>query len=136
MTFNILAGNTNAHARNHAAFWDGENVTLTPAYDTFLQSRARQDAWQAMRIHGFERHSQLSLCLAAANTFLLTKERALVIAERHVAAIAGNWQVVCYKPTLAGANRRLLWRHQFLNNLAFEGLKDRLADVVQNPFSA
>jgi serine/threonine-protein kinase HipA len=33
ITFNILVGNTDDHARNHAAFWDGRMLTLTPAYD-------------------------------------------------------------------------------------------------------
>lgn len=33
VVFNILSGNTDDHARNHAAFWDGEALTLTPAYD-------------------------------------------------------------------------------------------------------
>jgi serine/threonine-protein kinase HipA len=32
ITFNILVGNTDDHARNHAAFWDGQMLTLTPAY--------------------------------------------------------------------------------------------------------
>ena len=29
ITFNILVGNTDDHARNHAAFWDGEMLKLT-----------------------------------------------------------------------------------------------------------
>lgn len=33
VTFNILIGNTDDHARNHAAFWNGHELTLTPAYD-------------------------------------------------------------------------------------------------------
>ena len=27
ITFNILTGNTDDHARNHAAFWDGRELT-------------------------------------------------------------------------------------------------------------
>ena len=79
MTFNILVGNTDDHARNHAAFWDGNSLTLTPAYDICPQSRTGREASQAMQIHGRERRSQLSLCLAAANKFLLPDERALTI---------------------------------------------------------
>lgn len=33
LVFNILCGNSDDHARNHAGFWDGEHLTLTPAYD-------------------------------------------------------------------------------------------------------
>jgi len=40
ITFNILTGNSDDHARNHAAFWDGERLTLTPAYDICPQPRA------------------------------------------------------------------------------------------------
>ena len=29
MVFNILVGNTDDHARNHAAFWDGGSLTLS-----------------------------------------------------------------------------------------------------------
>ena len=126
MTFNVLVGNTDDHARNHAAFWDGAGLTLTPAYDICPQSRTGREASQAMRIHGRERRSQLALCLAAANKFLLTEERALAIAKRQVAAIAGNWQAVCDEAQLGDADRRSLWRRQFLNDLAFEGLEDRL----------
>src|SRR3546814_2396785 len=33
LTFTILVGNVDDHARNHAAFWDGAELILTPAYD-------------------------------------------------------------------------------------------------------
>ncbi|WP_244290426.1 HipA domain-containing protein [Leptospira bourretii] len=33
LVFNILCGNTDDHVRNYAAFWDGNSLTLTPAYD-------------------------------------------------------------------------------------------------------
>ena len=131
MTFNILVGNTDDHARNHAAFWDGNLLALTPAYDVCPQSRAGREASQAMRIHGRERRSQLSLCLAAAHKFLLPEERALAIIKRQIAAVAGNWEAVCNAAELGDADRRLLWRRQFLNDLAFEGLESRLAGVLE-----
>lgn len=33
IVFNIAVGNIDDHARNHAAFWDGHELELTPAYD-------------------------------------------------------------------------------------------------------
>lgn len=39
ISFNILVSNTDDHPRNHAAFWDGHNLTLTPAYDICPQNR-------------------------------------------------------------------------------------------------
>ena len=50
LVFNILCGNTDDHARNHAAFWDGKDLTLTPAYDICPQNRTGNEASQAMLI--------------------------------------------------------------------------------------
>jgi serine/threonine-protein kinase HipA len=33
LVFNVCVGNTDDHLRNHAVFWDGKNLALTPAYD-------------------------------------------------------------------------------------------------------
>ena len=128
MTFNVLVGNTDDHARNHAAFWDGDCLTFTPAYDICPQSRIGREASQAMQIHGRDRRSQLSLCLAAANKFLLPKERALEIMKHQIAVIAENWEAACSAAQLSDADRRLLWRRQFLNDLAFEGLEDQFIE--------
>ena len=132
MVFNILVGNTDDHARNHAAFWDGRALSLTPAYDICPQPRLGREASQAMRIAGRENRSQLSLCLAAAHRFLLAEDRALDIARGQVAAIARHWPAVAAEAGLAPIDRRRLWRRQFLNDLAFEGLEDRLADTLEN----
>jgi hypothetical protein len=50
LVFNILCGNTDDHARNHAAFWNGKELTLTPAYDICPQGRTGNEASQAMLI--------------------------------------------------------------------------------------
>ena len=131
MTFNILVGNTDDHARNHAAFWDGDSLTLTPAYDICPQSRVGREASQAMRVHGHERRSQLALCLAAAHKCLLAQDEAMQIMKRQITAIRTGWDAVCDEARLADADRRLLWRRQILNGLAFEGLEERLGDVIE-----
>src|SRR3546814_12149439 len=58
MVFNILCGNTDDHARNHAAFWDGKMLELTPAYDICPQSRTGNIASQAMLIVGNDRSEE------------------------------------------------------------------------------
>jgi len=73
LLFNILCGNTDDHARNHAAFWDGKQLNLTPAYDICPQGRAGDEAGQAMRIIGYNNFSQFKTCLSAAHNFLLSK---------------------------------------------------------------
>jgi hypothetical protein len=72
MVFNVLVGNTDDHARNHAAYWDGEWLALTPAYDICPQARTGREANQAMSIDGDDRRSRLEACRNAAARFLLS----------------------------------------------------------------
>lgn len=131
LVFNILVGNTDDHARNHAAFWDGDYLTLTPAYDICPQSRTGREASQAMQIRGTERRSQLSLCLAAANSFHLNETDALTMIRGQIDVIRRHWNRLCDESELEDVDRRLLWRRQFLNALAFEGLDEQLGEELQ-----
>ncbi len=119
IVFNILCGNTDDHARNHAAFWDGRQLALTPAYDICPQSRSGQEASQAMLIRGAERSSQVVTCLAAAPVFLLNQKEAIRIVNHQVRIIEQKWPTVCNEAALNDVDRALLWRRQFLNPFAF-----------------
>ncbi|RJP77171.1 MAG: type II toxin-antitoxin system HipA family toxin [Desulfobacteraceae bacterium] len=133
MVFNILCGNTDDHARNHAAFWDGRMLSLTPAYDICPQSRAGREASQAMLITSEKRLSRISACLEAAHHFLLSVEEATAIVEHQISAIAENWSAVCEEAGLAQTDRSLLWGRQFLNPFAFDDLTgglDKLAKIA------
>ncbi len=115
LVFNVLCGNTDDHARNHAAFWDGEALTLTPAYDICPQGRTGNEAAQAMLIAGNNNLSQLRTCLATAKNFLLSEEEARTIFAHLQATITQHWQAVCDEAELSQVDRALLWRRQFLN---------------------
>lgn len=115
IVFNILCGNTDDHARNHAAFWDGHYLTLTPAYDICPQSRAGNEASQAMLISGQNRMSQLSVCLDAASKFQLSNNEAQGIIEQLQHGIIENWEMVCDEAQLTAMDRKLLMGRQFLN---------------------
>lgn len=130
LLFNILCGNTDDHARNHAAFWDGSSLSLTPAYDICPQARAGGEAGQAMLIIGDERASKISLCLKAAHLFQLSEDDALSIARRQIATIRDRWAMVCSEAKLSEVDRNLLWRRQFLNSFAFEGAPSTLASLI------
>lgn len=121
LVFNVLSGNTDDHARNHAAFWDGKMLSLTPAYDVCPQGRTGGEASQAMLITGHKRLSQLTLCLEAAPQFLLTAERARAIIEAQLGVIRAQWSAVCDEAGLTEVDRRFLWGRQFLNPFALEG---------------
>ncbi|MFZ4604113.1 MAG: HipA domain-containing protein, partial [Caulobacterales bacterium] len=110
--------------RNHAAFWDGASLRLTPAYDICPQSRNGREATQAMLIAGRERRSQLSHCIAAAGQFLLGEAEATDLIRQQVATIRAEWQATCDAAGLSQTDRALFWERQFLNAYAFEGRPD------------
>lgn len=122
LIFNILCGNTDDHARNHAAFWNGKNLTLTPAYDICPQGRTGNEASQAMLISGGNRMSTISSCLDTAHNFLLSKDDALAIFEKQKETIEKNWDTACDEAELSEIDRKLLQGRQFLNPFSFEGL--------------
>jgi len=122
LVFNILCGNTDDHARNHAAFWDGQTLRLTPAYDICPQNRTGHEASQAMLIAGEDRMSRISSCLSAARHFLLSRGEAIAIVERQLTGIIGHWNAVCTEAGLTETDRTFLWGRQFLNPYAFEDL--------------
>lgn len=127
IVFNILCGNTDDHARNHAAFWDGTHLTLTPAYDVCPQSRTGSEASQAMLIYGNNRMSQLSVCLEAAPQFLLDAAVATSIMKDQIKIIRSRWTDVCDEAELPEAERQFLWQRQFLNPFAFYGAPAEIA---------
>lgn len=120
LIFNILSGNTDDHARNHAAFWDGHELILTPAYDICPQGRAGRTASQAMKISGDNNLSQLKLCLEVAHHFLLTQREAQDICSHLESTIREKWVMVCDEAKLSDIDRKLFWRRQFLNPFSFE----------------
>ena len=121
VVFNILCGNTDDHARNHAAFWGGQSLALTPAYDICPQARTGGEASQAMLIQAGDRKSQVASCIAAAPLFLLDQTMAIQLVNRQVAVIEREWDAVCDEAGLSTVDRHYFWRRQFLNPFAFYG---------------
>lgn len=115
LVFNILCGNNDDHARNHAAFWDGRELSLTPAYDICPQGRTGNETTQAMLIYGNNRFSQLKTCLEVADQFLLSSEKARSIFSHIAEVIEQNWEMVCDEAELTEVDKKLFWRRQFLN---------------------
>jgi serine/threonine-protein kinase HipA len=121
IVFNILCGNTDDHARNHAAFWDGHTLMLTPAYDLCPQMRTGGEASQAMMIAGQDRSSRLVTSLAGVKSFMLTEVEARKIIDNQLGVIADNWDAVCDEADLPPVDRDLFKTRLFLNAYAFEG---------------
>lgn len=115
LVFNVLCGNTDDHARNHAAFWNGSSLALTPAYDICPQSRTGQQASQAMLIRGRDRSSQIATCVDAAGVFLLGRQDAIQIVNQQIDVIVREWDQTCDEAHLSPVERHFFWRRQFLN---------------------
>ncbi|MBN7784082.1 type II toxin-antitoxin system HipA family toxin [Ponticoccus gilvus] len=122
IVFNILCGNTDDHARNHAAFWDGKRLTLTPAYDICPQGRTGNEATQAMLIKGENRMSTLRSCLDAAPDFLIKEDDAKAIIGDQLTTLAAEWAGVCEDAKLNETDRNLFAGRQFLNSYCVEDL--------------
>jgi serine/threonine-protein kinase HipA len=120
LVFNILCGNNDDHARNHAGLWDGHEYTLSPAYDICPQNRVGREASQAMLISGNNRASKLLIAKEAAKHFLVDTKHANAIMERQIGEISASWNDVCDEGELNQTERDFFWRRQFLNPFAFE----------------
>ncbi len=126
LAFNILCGNSDDHARNHAGFWDGEHLTLTPAYDICPQRRSGNVAGQAMLIVGDNRTSTLATCLEVAPNFQLGEKAAKDIIARQIVAIRDGWDDICSEAALTEVERNLFGQRMFLNDFIFEGAAEGL----------
>jgi len=122
IVFNVLCSNTDDHPRNHAAFWDGEALDLTPAYDICPQPRSGGEAAQLMAIgrDGW-RMSQVTGCIERAEVYLLTEAEAREIVDNQIEVIEGQWEEVCDLAHLGEAGRAFFRGRQFLNPYSLEG---------------
>jgi serine/threonine-protein kinase HipA len=131
LVFNILCGNTDDHARNHAAFWDGTSLRLTPAYDICPQLRTGQTAGQGMLIKDQNNLSQLIVCLQASSQFHLDAQEAEDIILHQITTIQSQWDSVCDEAVLPEVDRRYLWGQQFFNPFAFYDAPLRIREHVE-----
>jgi len=122
IVFNILSGNSDDHARNHAAFWNGAELTMTPAYDICPGPRGGGETTQAMSIgsDGY-RLSQVAGCVARAATYQLSEAESREIVDRQIDVIESQWEEVCDLAEMSEVDRNYFWHRQFLNPYATEG---------------
>lgn len=128
IVFNIIVGNTDDHARNHAAFWHphqnpDEPLTLTPAYDIEPRIRSGGEASHAMAIgrDGF-RMSQLNGAISHAETYLIDRSEARDMVDRQLDVVQTEWDAAADQARLTDADKALLWRRAIVNPYVTEGL--------------
>lgn len=116
MVFNVLIGNTDDHARNHAFFLtDGARLSLTPAYDICAFPRAGGEASHAMKLTRHSNLSRLNLCIEAAGEFGLGTDEALELIIGQIGVIAAQTEQICLDAAMPETTRQLLWRRSILN---------------------
>lgn len=122
IVFNVAIGNNDDHARNHAAFWDGQRLELTPAYDLCPQIRSGETSAQAMALdRNGNRDSSFAACLAAAPVYGLSPSQAREIIDHQVAVIEAEFDDAADQARLSRAQRALLRGRQILNPYARYG---------------
>ena len=123
-SFNIISGNTDDHARNHAAFWDGTMLQLTPAYDISVMLRSGGEATQAMRLGREDdpyRFSRLAGLIERAPVYGLTSAEGREIVNAQLHAVRLHWSDACDRSGLTELQRSL-FKSVFPSNYALEGL--------------
>ena len=123
LVFNILCGNTDDHARNHAAFVGSDGIRLTPAYDICPQLRVGEESSQGMLIGGTQRLSQVVHCLEVAADFLLSTPEAKTIIDQQIATLSEQWQTIAEEAGMNESEMNSLWRRQLLNPFALYDYK-------------
>jgi serine/threonine-protein kinase HipA len=119
MVFNVLIGNTDDHARNHAFFVEGEKIELTPAYDICPQNRSGGEASHGMKMYKDSNLSQIKICVQSAADFGITEDQAISIIRSQIEVIANQFNEVCDEITVPTITRRILWRRAVLNPYIF-----------------
>ena len=122
ITFNVIVGNTDDHARNHAAIWDGHQLTLAPAFDICPQQRSGGETQQAMDIgqDGF-RAANLAGCVARAPEYGLDTREAFALVERQIEVVRTEWNDAADRARLNAADRRAAWGGPILNESVLYG---------------
>jgi serine/threonine-protein kinase HipA len=120
--FNIAVANTDDHLRNHAAFWDGTHLELTPAYDLSPMARTGETARQFLALNrSGDRSSSLQVLVDAARDYRLSPQAARGLAREVVDGIREHWTDAADFAELSAAQRAVMWGRMFLNPGAVRG---------------
>ena len=120
---NVLVGNTDDHARNHAAFWDGNHLSLTPAFDICPQPRSTGEVTQAMAFgNEDERRARLAACVSAAAIYDLSERDASGIVDECTAVVREQYEDVCATVGVGDYAKDLLWGRAVANDSVFYSL--------------
>jgi serine/threonine-protein kinase HipA len=120
--FNVIVGNTDDHARNHAAIWDGRQLKLAPAFDICPQPRSGGETQQAMEIgrDGYKA-ANLAGCVKRASDYALDQGEARDLVDRQIEVVTSQWDDAADQARLTTAERRSALGGPILNPSVFSG---------------
>lgn len=121
MVFNIFVGNTDDHARNHALFWDGHTVRLTPAYDLCVMPRMGGEASQSMAVGSEGKRACVRNALSECGRFGLDQNEARSICLEMIGTIADGWTSAARHAQLSKSLARQLMNSAVLAPSVLEG---------------
>lgn len=127
VAFNIATSNTDDHLRNHAAFWDGQRLQLTPAYDLSPMMRSGDTASQAIAYgRDGERDSSFAGLIDTCSAYGLSRNEAIESVDRMKGAVSDNWENAADFARLSSSDRKLLYGRQILHPAASYGMPQRV----------
>lgn len=122
IAFNIAISNNDDHARNHAAFWDGHHLELTPVYDLAPGPRSGDTFQQAMAygrgVNG-ARVSNFAALVKESEIYGISAGEAHDIIEHLADTINENWDEAADRARLKIADKDKLAKMQLLPRAAF-----------------
>lgn len=128
IVFNVAVSNSDDHARNHAALWDGEHLRLSPAYDLCPGPRSGQTAEQAMAFgRSGIRTSTFHAAISVAAEYGLSTSDARSVVDDVVSAITDHYAEAADQARLSEADRTAMLGRQFLNPGVWHGLPTTFA---------
>ncbi len=120
IAMNIAISNNDDHARNHAAFWDGEHLELTPAYDLAPGQRSGDTFEQAMAFgRGGEKISNFGALIRESETYGLSGLEARDMIDQLVETIREEWDDAAEAARLSESDKQRLFDRQLLPRAAF-----------------
>ena len=122
---NIAIRNNDDYARSHAASWDGQKLTLTPAFDLTSGPRP-EDSFRQALAHGRDRggvpgeeKSNLAVLVAESEIYGLSGSAAQDVVDQLVANIEDNWDDAADTACPSAADKLKLRENQMLPRAAF-----------------
>lgn len=135
IAFNMAVSNSDDHARNHAAFWDGVNLRLTPAYDLAPGPRSGETATQAMAygrgpdgLDG-EKASNFASLIKHAGVYGLNAADATDVVDRIIDTIETDFAEAAEMNRMSEIDRVQMKGRQFLNPGVLHGYTSRVENI-------